>query len=121
MFLQVMEPSIIICESFQNRSQEAASLAPLEYIGVVRDYGQETGTPVVWQSASTGKAFWSDDKLLKVGLYIRGLRHARDAIRHYAYWQSFKQGDKSRLNLLNSKTPQPSTVKPLPPAPSLLG
>ena len=117
-FLSTLEPEIVICETFQNRSQEAASLAPLEYIGIVNAYLQETGKRGIWQSASTGKAFWDDGKLLRTGLYIKALKHARDAIRHYAYWRSFKCNDRTMLNRLNKWHPVPPTVVRLPSPPS---
>lgn len=92
--LTLWEPDYIICESFENRSQDAVSLAAPEYIGVVKAYqgaldrvaGYRPG--LIMQSASTGKAFWDNDKLKAYGAYCK-LKHARDATRHYLYWQSF--------------------------------
>jgi hypothetical protein len=95
--LYTLEPEYIICESFENRGQSNTLLTSMEYIGVVKLYIQRTGTIGVWQSASTGKAFWTDAALKKYGLYVPGLKHARDAIRHYAAWQTFANKDRSLL------------------------
>src|SRR5215472_1784614 len=99
-FLRVWRPRYIVCESFQNRSFEAAKLIAPEYIGVVKLYTQDsTNRPVdiVWQSAALGKGFWDNNKLRAYNLYIPGMRHARDAIRHYAYWRTFTLHDRSVL------------------------
>ena len=96
-------PSVVVCETFENRGQSsstqarAASLVSREYIGIVKLYLQATGATGEWQSSSTGKQFWDDEKLKEYGLYCPGLKHARDAIRHYAYWRVFTFGDKSIL------------------------
>lgn len=89
------KPSVVICETFQNRGQDSAVLASVEYIGVVKLYLQLSKATGVWQSSSTGKQFWDDERLQQYGLYIKGLPHARDAIRHYAYWRAFKEQDKA--------------------------
>lgn len=96
--LHTLRPQNVICESFENRSHDPAILASCEYIGIVKLYLQSTRSTGVWQNSSTGKQFWNDDKLKDYGLYIPGLRHARDAIRHYAYWRTFKLKDHSLLN-----------------------
>jgi hypothetical protein len=96
-FLHQVSPQHIICESFQNRGQDAAILTSLEYIGVVKLYCQTVNKPPASQLASTGKGFWNNVTLHKHGIYIEGLRHARDAIRHYAYWRTFTLKDHSLL------------------------
>jgi hypothetical protein len=90
-------PETIICEQFFNVGNEAARLMSSEMIGVVKAYSQATDTPVVWQSPATGKQFWTDEKLKQCGIYIPGLPHARDAIRHYAYWRTFTINDHAIL------------------------
>jgi hypothetical protein len=95
--LITLKPQHIVCESFENRGQSAAILESREYIGVVKLFSQQTHTPTSWQSASLGKGFWKDNKLQAHGLYAAGLKHARDATRHYLYWRSFKIKDYSLL------------------------
>jgi len=41
------------------------------------------------QNAQTGKGFCTDDKLRQWGLYIPGIRHAMDAVRHGAHFLIF--------------------------------
>lgn len=95
--IRLLRPSVIICETFENRSQESALLASKEYIGVVKMHLQTNRSTGVWQSASTGKKFWDDTKMRKYGLWVPGLAHARDAIRHYCYWRTFKEHDQSLI------------------------
>jgi|SRR5579875_680483 len=95
--LTLWKPDLIICESFENRSHDAAWLVSAEYIGVVKAAVGMCGSKLVLQNASTGKAFWTDEKLRQVGLYIPKWRHARDACRHYLYWRTFKVGDQSLI------------------------
>jgi hypothetical protein len=90
-------PEFLICETFHNVGNEAARLHSSEIIGCVKAYSQATHTPVVWQSPATGKQFWTDEKLKQCGLYVVGLQHARDAVRHYAYWRLFTLNDRAIL------------------------
>jgi hypothetical protein len=94
--LALWNPDVIVCEAFENRGNDAAVFTALEYIGVVKAYAQGRCKLVI-QSASTGKAFWNDDKLRKYGVYATGQRHARDACRHYLYYRTFTQHDQSLI------------------------
>lgn len=105
-YLEFSRPETIIAESFYRTANEAARLASSEIIGVVKAYAQATATPVVWQSPSTGKGFWSDLRLKKCGLYVVGKPHARDAIRHYAYWRTFTLKDSSLLAKTGESGPE---------------
>jgi hypothetical protein len=107
-----LKPANIICESFENRGQDAAILASREYIGIVKMHLQRSEATGVWQSASTGKKFWDDGKLKQHGLWIPGRKHARDAVRHYCYWRTFKEND---LSLFKSDRFLPVEMKPMLP------
>lgn len=90
-------PRYIICESFDNRGQDAAILASVEYIGVVKLFVAISGeTELVSRSASLGKQFWTDIKLKRYNVYCNG-KHARDAVRHYLYYRSFTLHDVSLI------------------------
>jgi len=39
--------------------------------------------------ASSGKGFWDDDKIKKLGLWVPGRKHAMDATRHLLTYMSF--------------------------------
>jgi hypothetical protein len=95
--LTLWKPEIIICEGWDNRDNMAAQPTPLEYIGIVKLYDQTSSCQVVFQSAYEGKVFWSDDKLRKYDVWAKGLRHARDACRHYLYWRTFTLKDQALL------------------------
>lgn len=95
--LTLWKPDLIICESFENRSHDAAWLVSAQYEGVVKAYCGLANSKLVLQNASTGKAFWSDGKLRQHGLYVPRMTHARDAVRHYLYWRTFKLGDQTLL------------------------
>jgi hypothetical protein len=45
------------------------------------------------QSAQNAKGFWTDDRLIEFGLYIKGLRHGRDAMRHALHFLCFGSKD----------------------------
>ena len=92
--LDLWQPRVIVCERFENRGQDSASLIAAEYIGIVKAY---TAAALVMQNASTGKQFWTDDKLREYDLYVPGLKHARDACRHYLYYRTFVCNDLSLL------------------------
>jgi hypothetical protein len=95
--LASLHPMTIVCETFENRADEAARIISAEYIGVVKCYQQIAHCKLVMQAPAAAKTFWSNQKLQDYGLWAEGKRHARDAVRHYAYWQTFKVGDKSLL------------------------
>lgn len=97
-FLNIAKPEVIVCESFQNRSQETVVLTSMEYIGIVKLYRQMRLGRLVFQSSSIGKAFWDDTKLRSYHTYAPGMKHARDACRHYLYWRTFTCRDKSLIS-----------------------
>lgn len=91
------DPNVhIIYEDFSYRNQARAGLdlTPVKLIGIIELY-KERYEPFVGfhkQSAATGKAFWSDDKLKEYGIYRRGKKHGRDATRHLMQWLAFGPG-----------------------------
>jgi hypothetical protein len=97
----------IICERFDHRNREAASLISKEYIGIVNLFLQKVSayTSVAWQGADQAKLFATNDKLQKMGLLIRPItanKHANDTVRHFVYYTcNNKEADPElRLDLL---------------------
>jgi hypothetical protein len=100
----------IVCESFEFRKTERhrdfINYIPREYIGVVNLFVQHHADPNVklfMQSAMNvigDRAFFTDDKIKKLGLWVPGRKHAMDATRHYLYHRVFTLKDKSLLQLL---------------------
>lgn len=90
------ETTHIIYEDFnyRNASRAGLDLTPVKLIGII-EYFREQFEPFVGfhlQSAATGKAFWSDDKLKARNMYAKGRKHGRDATRHLMQWLSFGAG-----------------------------
>lgn len=102
--LSLWKPEVIICETYENTGSLASLLIAPEYIGVVRLYEQTRnhpdGPPTLrtrWQSAGTALTFWSDKRLRDYNIYRTGVKHARDAQRHYLYFRTFTCGDQTLL------------------------
>jgi hypothetical protein len=85
----------IIYESFEyrNRSPAGLDLTPVKIIGII-ELVQENSTMQRFykQTAAMGKAFWTDEKIKEKGLWVKGLKHGMDAMRHLLYWCSFSAG-----------------------------
>lgn len=103
--LALWKPDLVICEAFENVTNEAAELISCEYIGVVKAYCQWRGVDLRIQPAGVVKPFWTDAKLVSVGLRSQS-KHTRDATRHYLYYRSFTIDDRSLLNRLKPSTSQ---------------
>jgi len=86
----------IVYEDFEyrNYARTGLDLTPVKLIGII-EYLREKYEPFVKfykQSAATGKAFWSDDKLKQHNAYKVGKRHGRDSTRHLLQWAMFGAG-----------------------------
>lgn len=85
-------PDVIVCERFDFRQNKTGvDYTPIEYIGVVELYCQQTGTPLYYQGqdVKSKKSFWDDKKLKHLGLFQAGdeYKHAMDALRHRLHWE----------------------------------
>lgn len=61
-----------------------------EVIGATRLWALERPSVVLMRrTAAAAKAFWTDDKIKKVGLWVPSQRHAMDALRHLLYQITF--------------------------------
>jgi hypothetical protein len=91
-------PNIIVCESFEFRQKARSGLVlySCELIGVIKLYVDTVPIPVelVMQTASKGKGYYSDHLLNKNGVYVRGVPHGMDALRHLLHWYTFGSGYK---------------------------
>ena len=78
----------LVTESFefrQNLDKRKVDLISKEYIGILKLFAKINDMPYTEQSASTAKAFVSDDKLIKLGILEKPIyqsRHRNDALRH---------------------------------------
>lgn len=97
---------------YRNYARSGLDLTPVKMIGIIELY-REWHEPFVGfhkQSAATGKAFWSDDKLKQAEAYVKGKRHGRDATRHTLQWFTFGAGgqycpmiDKVKINIVDDE------------------
>jgi hypothetical protein len=66
-------------------------IAP-QVIGVIKYLCEKRGIPY-WEQPATLKAYYNDNRLKKLGLYVP-VDHRRDAIRHGLYFLNFGKGQK---------------------------
>jgi hypothetical protein len=79
----------IVCESFEFRqhlqkdnAKHKVELVSRDYIGIIKLFCALTNTKLTMNTASTGKAFVTDEKLKLINLWTPGNPHANDATRH---------------------------------------
>ena len=93
-------PELIVYESFLYQRRDKVDLTPVEVIGVIKLYANETGTEIVSQTPAMGKRFWTDDKIKKLDLWEPGAKHAMDALRHLLYYRTFALKEQELLERL---------------------
>ena len=98
----------IVYESFEFRQTERhrdfIDYIPREYIGVVELFQQMNPHVKLFKQMAgavipgpKNAAFFTDDKVKRLGLWVPGRPHAMDATRHYLYHRTFTLKDKSIL------------------------
>lgn len=103
-------PPVIIYERFIIQPRQKIVPAPLKVIGVVELYQQQFDPRLVAQTPSQAKNFVSDTLLRRNNLWIRGMQHGRDAVRHLLYWLITERKDASWLEVLKPPAPQEETT-----------
>lgn len=66
------------------------SLHTSQWIGGILVASHTTGIPATCKMAQAAKTFWTDEKLTMIDCYAKGVRHARDAMRHLLLLMTFK-------------------------------
>lgn len=89
-----LQPDFILYEDYRvyNNKLDRHSFSPVmtvRLLGVIETYCQMNNIPTHKQMATTAKNFCTDAKLEQWGFWQRGMRHARDAIRHGCYFLLF--------------------------------
>lgn len=89
-----LQPDRVVFESYQVYEWKADShswsqIPTVQVIGMIQTILIQRGIPYSTQTAQVAKNFVDDDKLEKWGFWQKGLRHARDAIRHACYYLLF--------------------------------
>jgi hypothetical protein len=95
-YLKIIKPDTIVYEKFTYQRREvdkgvSLSLISVEYIGVIKLFGEQTKTHLVGQLPSHGACkdnnLWSRKKLTQVGLDST-IPHIRDATSHLLYYMT---------------------------------
>ena len=82
-YLLSMKPSGILYEDFKFRpNMMKAETHSIKVIAMAELYAEWHNIPIVFKCLpAEAKAFWKDDKIKKLGLWIPGKGHAMDALR----------------------------------------
>lgn len=76
----------IVVETFRSRpGGPAVNLSAPMTIGRIHEWAEANDVPVVFQDPSWAKRKVSNDVLRAMGGWVRGMDHARDALRHLIY------------------------------------
>jgi predicted RNase H-like nuclease (RuvC/YqgF family) len=97
--LQRTTPEIIVCERFTPQPRQKIVATAIEFIGVAKLYSELNDVPFEPQTPSQAKNFVGDRLLRHSDLWIKGMQHGRDAIRHVLYYQ-IKHGESSYIEHL---------------------
>lgn len=105
-YIQGFDPDIVVIEdyrvySWKTKDHAWAGLHTPRLIGATEYICHQLLKPLVKQTAQQGKGFCTDDKLMAWGLYQKGEKHARDAIRHACYYLLFNV---AKLHIPGGKT-----------------
>jgi hypothetical protein len=98
-FVLRMKSLYHVCESFQYRQGQFQKdvLFPVELIGVLKYLvGEGNPNQQLWMQPPSvqGKksAFYSDEKIKAMGLWMPGREHGRSALKHLLHWFKFSYG-----------------------------
>jgi hypothetical protein len=87
-------PTFLVFESYhiydwKSDEHKWSAVHTVQVIGSIWTYCRQMNIPYHQQSAQNAKGFWTDDKLKQFGVYDKGLRHGRDAMRHALHYLCF--------------------------------
>lgn len=86
-FIQTLNefyPDVIVIEQFDHRQKSNTNYAPVEFIGLTKWYVERRRLPLIMQTPSMGKGYFSKEKLQHLDLYKPGKDHEDEmmALRH---------------------------------------
>lgn len=92
--INTWKPAVVVYEDYKVYGWKAdahswASLHTPQLIGCILTVCTMLSKPTHSQMAQQAKGFCTDDKLKDWDMYPKGLKHARDAIRHGCYYMLF--------------------------------
>jgi len=87
-------PDFLVYEAYhiyawRSNEHKFSEVPTLQIIGAIKTLSVQQGVMVGCQTAQTGKAFFTDDRLKSMNLYVEGQKHARDALRHACQFVTF--------------------------------
>lgn len=77
---------------YRNKARPGLDLTAPKLIGVMDLIGEKEGLQIFPQMPSEAMGYWTDDQLKRFQIYVPGLIHGRDAMRHMLQWWQFKFG-----------------------------
>lgn len=92
--LDDIKPDCVVFESYQvyewkSDSHSWSQIPTVQVIGSIQTLLIQRNIPYYTQTAQVAKGWCTDAKLEEWGYWLKGLRHARDAIRHGCYFLLF--------------------------------
>lgn len=98
-FLCECDPNTVLYESFIFRQNNKAIYIGVEFIGIIKLWAQMCERQIQSFAPSQSKAFWKDDKIKSLGLWMPGYPHAMDSLRVLLTWRG-QDFIKSKAKLL---------------------
>lgn len=92
---QAVQDYTVVCESFefrQGKQRGNLNLMSKEYIGVTKYICKDRRITFKLQTAGMAKAFITDSKIKAMGLWMPGMTHQMDAMRHLLYYLINERG-----------------------------
>jgi hypothetical protein len=94
-YLLTFQPEFVVAEDYRVYSWKAEDhawneLSTAKLIGAIEVMCSLNEWPLKMQMAQQAKGFCTDEKLQDWGLWVKGQKHARDAIRHGIYYLLFE-------------------------------
>jgi hypothetical protein len=77
---------VIVLEKFIGYPKVKMDFTPVEVMGIVREWCRQHDIDLVEQTPSQAKHYYTDVRLKERELYIKGMPHANDAMRHALYY-----------------------------------
>jgi len=92
--IKELSPNFVVYEAYhvyawRLNEHKFSEVPTIQIIGALKTLSVQRGVPYGCQTAQTGKAFFTDDRLKSMDLYVEGERHARDALRHACQFVTF--------------------------------
>lgn len=94
------QPDFLVYENYKvydwkTESHSWSQLHTSQFIGTIRTLCTLHDIPYHTQMAQQAKGFCDDTKLKEWGYYDKGMKHARDAVRHACFYILFNLGKRS--------------------------